>query len=243
MKTKAFLLTALMALSTIGASAQHYQKSRYFNRNTGRLDYSQRGGSYGYRGSSYGYGGENIYYGFRIGPSLSNLSTDGFSGSSSVYAPLSDSKSKAGLNVGIVTGMGLSRYAPIYLETGLFFTQKGAKTNGRGYDRTYNLDYLTLPVTLKLIAGTRDVSIQPFVGGYVAVGTGGKVKDYGRETISNAFGTGDLKRFDAGLKMGCGIGVDVFYAEVAYDMGLANISKGFETVKNSAFEFNVGVNF
>ena len=56
MKRLAFIMTALI-LALMPASAQHYRDSRYYNKQTGRLDY-------GYNHHGYGV----PYYGLRIGP-------------------------------------------------------------------------------------------------------------------------------------------------------------------------------
>lgn len=44
--------------------------------------------------------------------------------------------------------------------------------------------------------------------------------------------------------LGCGIGYDMFYADLTYDIGLANICHDtFDTSHNGALMLNVGVNF
>jgi hypothetical protein len=49
---------------------------------------------------------------------------------------------------------------------------------------------------------------------------------------------------DAGLRTGCGLQIDMFYAELSYDLGLANICKDdFDTSKNGALMLSLGVNF
>ena len=69
---KKYILMALVGLVTVmPASAQNYRNSRYYNRNTGRLDYSHRN-SRGY--SHYGnYSTMPFYVGFRVGPSFSSV--------------------------------------------------------------------------------------------------------------------------------------------------------------------------
>ena len=54
-----------------------------------------------------------------------------------------------------------------------------------------------------------------------------------------------LKNHEAGLtlKAGCGIGYDMFYADLTYDIGLANICHdSFDKSRNGALQFNFGVN-
>ena len=183
---KKYILMALVGLVTVmPASAQSYRNSRYYNRNTGRLDYSQR------NHSRYGnYASNPFYVGFRVGPSFSSVSSDN--------------------------------------------------------DFKYSLDYLEVPLVLKYIHNfDRSFSIQPFFGGYVAAGVGGKIKDYYYHESYSAFGDDmdQFKRFDGGLRMGVGIQYDLFYADLTYDLGLSNIGHDdFDDTKNSALMLNVGIN-
>ena len=74
------------------------------------------------------------YVGLRIGPSFTTVHSD------DPY--LDGSNMKAGLNVGIATGFPLSSYVPLYLETGLYYTEKGGRGTVGGSHFKYNLDYL-----------------------------------------------------------------------------------------------------
>lgn len=83
--------------------------------------------------------------------------------------------------MGFVIGTQLTRTAPLFFETGLSYTEKGGKSDYQGGKFAYSLNYLEMPLLLKYkyYAGP-DVSIEPFLGGYLAVGVrGGKIKDYG----------------------------------------------------------------
>ena len=232
---KKYILMALVGLVTVmPASAQSYRNSRYYNRNTGRLDYSQR------NHSRYGnYASNPFYVGFRVGPSFSSVTSDNDF--------LDRSSTKTGLNVGVAAGFGVSPFIPLFFQSGLYYTEKG----GKGHDDfKYSLNYLEVPLVMKYIHNfDRSFSIQPFFGGYVAAGVGGKVKNYrGRESW-NAFGEdyegyARFKRFDGGLRMGVGIQYDLFYADLTYDLGLSNIGHNdFDDTKNSAVMLNIGVNF
>ena len=93
----------------------------------------------------------------------------------------------------------------------------------------------------------RTFSIQPFFGGYVACGVAGKIKNFKEREAYNSF-DGDkddtFKRFDAGLRMGVGVGIDLFYADLTYDLGLSNIGNDdFDDAHNSALMLTFGVNF
>lgn len=232
---KKYILMALVGLVTVmPASAQNYRNSRYYNRNTGRLDYSHRN-SRGY--SHYGnYSTMPFYVGFRVGPSFSSVISDNdvFDGGST----------KTGLNAGLAAGFNVSPYVPLFFETGLYYTEKGGKGHN---DFKYSLNYLEMPFVLKYIHNfDRSFSIQPFFGGYVAAGVSGKVKNYGLRESYNAFG-GDydqFKRFDGGLRLGVGVQYEMLYADVTYDLGLSNVGHDvFDEAKNSALMLNFGINF
>ena len=75
-----------------------------------------------------------VYYGMRMGLNVANLTgdTEGFSGAN------------AGLNLAGVLGLRISDSTPIFLESGLYFTQRGAKKDKNTYA---NLNYQwVLPV-------------------------------------------------------------------------------------------------
>ena len=144
-----------------------------------------------------------------------------------------------------VSAFGLSYRAPLYLETGLYYTQKGGKGKIDGSRFTYNLDYLEVPLLLKYDCRVdRDVSIQPFLGGYVAAGVGGKIKDFGHRQAYSSYDDDAFNRFDGGIKVGCGFQFNYLYAEVGYDFGLSNISRDyFDDAHTGSLFATIGVNF
>ena len=257
------ILAGVLLAST--ASAQHYRDSRYYNPQTGHLDYSQRGPVTEPRPEirstpapqtyyapvntrRYSYGLPKSYVGLRVGPSFSHTTSDD--------AALNGGRWKTGLNVGVALGTAISCNTPLYLESGLYYTEKGGKGNG-GVNNghfTYNLNYLEVPLVFKYRAtSTGDFTVEPYFGGYFAVGVGGKIKDYNnREAYSafdsNRYDNGTFRRCDAGLKFGIGSSVRLsgdaaLYMEVGYDLGLADICHDtFDKAKTGALQLNVGVN-
>ncbi len=229
---KKYLIMTLAALTlSATAGAQAYKNSRYYNERTGHLDYSQR------HNDSF-FGQSANYYGLRIGPSFSTVNSDDDN--------LDGGKSQTGLNVGAVVGFSLSPQAPLYLETGLFYNEKGGKKNlSNGKKMTYDLNYLEMPVVVKYaIEMDGGFSIQPFAGGYFACGVGGKIRNYRDRVAESSFSSQYFKRFDAGLRLGCGIGYDMLYADLSYDIGLANICHDeFDRSHNGCLSLNFGVNF
>ena len=171
------------------------------------------------------------YGGLRIGPTFSAVTGD------------DGSSMRSGVNIGLVGGFPLSSYVPLYFETGLSYTEKGGKDDVV----SVKLDYLELPLVFKYKAFVGDrVSIEPYMGGFAALGVGGKIKDRYDKTAVSSFGEKDyqFRRGDAGIKLGCGIGFDMFYADINYDWGLANICHdSYMDGHTGALTINVGINF
>lgn len=179
----------------------------------------------------------DTYYGLRIGANFSTVHSDD---------PYLDGGSlRTGLNVGAVVGLQIAPHAPIYFETGLSYVEKGGEGSNGGSKFTYSLDYLEVPLVLKYdYRADRLLSVQPYLGGYVAAGVGGKIKDFGHRQAYSSFDNDGFQRFDAGIKVGCGIQYDHLYAELGYDFGLANISRDyFDTSRTGSFFITAGVNF
>ena len=183
--------------------------------------------------------GNEIYYGLRLGLGfgiVNNSEADEYDGPSN----------RTGLNIGAVVGFQLSPSAPVYLESGLFYTEKGGRNNTVPSKKVdYNLNYLELPILVKYCVDIDgEFSLQPFAGGYLAYGVGGKIKRHTDRTIESSFSRNQFKRFDGGLRFGCGIEYQMLYADLAYELGLANIGRDeFEKTHNSCFYLNIGVNF
>lgn len=178
-----------------------------------------------------------VYYGLRLGLAVASVNSDD--------AQLNGSSAQAGLNVGAVIGFQLAQDFPVFLESGLFYTQKGGKGNFEGKKFTYDLNYLEVPILVKYkYSLDDDLSIQPFAGGYLALGVSGKVKDYGERSTCSSFSDDFFKRFDGGLRIGCGLEYQMLYVDAAYEFGLANICHSdFESSHNGCFYLNAGVNF
>ena len=194
--------------------------------------FAQYGNSHQHR--KYSRFNKEIYYGLRLGLNITSLSSD---------IVEMDLNSWTGLAVGGVIGYRLTDNAPIWLESGLWYSEKGGKTTYLGDKVTCRLSYLQIPFVCKYSLGVADdLSIQPFLGGFFAIGVGGKVKEYAIRESHSSFD--DVNRFDAGLRVGCGAEFRMVYAELGFDFGLANISKNdFASTHTRNFFINVGVNF
>lgn len=230
MNIKRLLITAIAAAAIImPASAQCYRQSRYYNNRTDRLEYGRHDS---------GLGTGNMYYGFRIGPSFSFVNSDD--------SRLDGGDWQTGLNVGALVGIPLSANIPLYIEAGLFYDEKGGRKKlPSGKKMTYDLNYLQLPIVAKYIYSPDGrFSIQPFFGGYLALGVGGKIKNFEDREAFGSFSDEGFQRFDGGLRLGCGVGYDLFYVDLTYDIGLSNICHDtFDTSHNGSLSLNFGVNF
>lgn len=224
----AFAMVALMAAMPMVAQRHNYGPTP-----SNRYDY-ERSHSRWIRN----YYGKDMYFGLRIGPAFSHVSGDGIT-----YA----GSSKTGLHLGGVVGFEITNRAPVFFETGISYVNKGGKSD----NWTTSLSYIELPLVFKYIHYTDfGLSIHPLFGGYLAVGVDGTIKDYITKTKTSAFGDDTklgvpgFKRFDGGLRVGCGVGFSMFYLDMTYDIGLANVSHDdYNSSSNRTFYLNFGVNF
>jgi len=179
----------------------------------------------------------DTYYGFRIGITGATVNSDD--------ARLDGGSMKSGLNVGFVAGFQLTPSTPLYFETGLSYTEKGGKGKYQGSKFTYSLDYLEVPLLMKYrVPLLPDVTIDPFLGGYLALGVGGKIKDYGEREAYSSFSDNNFNRFDGGLRVGIGAQFSLLYVELGYDHGLANIcGDSFDESHTRTIFANIGINF
>lgn len=210
-------------------------------------NYQERKPQQNYHNSTYtrtSRNGTDLYYGLRLGLALSTVNSD--------ISEWDGPNSRASLNIGAVLGVQLTKSAPVFFETGLFYTQKGGRqsTDGDYGKLKINMNYIEVPLLLKYeIEIDDEFSIQPLAGGFLALGVGGSILDYTGNERSNwksneSFSKNKFKRFDGGLRIGCGAQYQILYAELAYDFGLANVGHDeFESTHNGTFYINLGVNF
>lgn len=215
------LIIALMSVAlSVSAFAQYDNRPPHFTPARGRA-----------------IAANEIYYGLRLGVAFARVSSD---------SELLDGGSmQAGLNVGAVAGFQLGYHSPVFFETGLSYIEKGGKGRFEGSKFTYSLNYLELPLLLKYRIDMDGMfSIQPFLGGYLALGVGGKIKDFGHRAAYSSFDDDAFKRFDGGIRVGCGVQYNLLYGEIGYDFGLANISHDyFDTSHTGTLFLTIGANF
>lgn len=190
--------------------------------------------------------GDNLYYGFRIGFTSAKLAGD---------SPIDNVR--MGFGIGGVIGVRLSENAPVFLESGLSYAERGSK---RGKQRVgyQNLD---IPLLIKYGFAVGDkFSILPLFGPVFSYAISGETKQLDvnnnktndMETVGTfdekKANTGGLRRPNLGLKLGCGIEYSNIYAEAGYQFGLTNICKQGKwnpdgSIHSHNLFVNVGVNF
>lgn len=167
--------------------------------------------------------------------------------------------SRIGFNAGVSVDIPLLQ--SLYLQTGLYVTQKGTKSEY--YDEDYDCDieeklnplYLQIPILASYRYNfTDNTQLQVNFGPYLAYGISGKYEataSAGNQSYSedyDFFGDGDDefggKRFEMGLQVGAGVTFNKIYVGAAYEFGLTDAVKddGY-SIKNSNFMINVGYNF
>lgn len=169
---------------------------------------------------------ENLYYGIRFGGTLASVGGDISVGT------------KVGLTLAGVIGLRVSSTAPVFLESGLYYTQRGAKEG----NITITHDNLEIPVLVKYgIKATDDIALLPFFGPYFAYAVSSEYKYKGETVPTDQFRP---NRNNMGFKLGCGAEFNKIYAEVGYQFGVTNfIDSDDLTGHNNALFLNLGLNF
>ncbi len=177
---------------------------------------------------------QNLYYGVRLGMTVASLGGD------------FDTDSKVGMTLGGVVGLRVSDSTPLFLESGLYYTERGAKDIG--------YTNLEIPLLIKYgFKATDEIAVLPFVGPYFARAGWGKTKQpkadgTGTEKVGTfdekKAVTGGLSRLNMGFKIGCGAEYNKLYLELGYQFGITNIAKNDAlSIRSNAFFANFGVNF
>ncbi len=179
---------------------------------------------------------QNTSFSIRGGLNMSNFYGD----------ELSDKNMKIGFHAGVGADF---EFAPnISLQTGLFYTAKGAefssKDEGDIIDIKSTANFLQIPIhaayKIDVTPGTKVVL---HAGPYLAYGIGGTMKG-GPLKIDTFDSDVGLKPFDAGLGLGVGAEFGMFLVDLGWDMGLTNLSR-FDSgnVKTQNAYLSVGYKF
>ena len=166
---------------------------------------------------------ENIFWGVRIGVNFGGIGGD-----------LESDKGRTGMTLAGVVGLRVSETVPLFLESGLYYTERGGE-NLKGFKDPVltqekldgHLNYLEVPAIIKYGFITEsDIAILPFIGPYLSMGISGNYKY--------------LKHPEMGFKLGCGLEWNNLYLEAAYQFGVTNIA---DYADYSSHGHNLGINF
>lgn len=194
------------------------------------------------------------YYGFRFGY---NAATLRFSESDAI-----DPSSVSAMNFGLVAGYGLGD-SDLIFEPGVFYSVKGGKTKSKNQVKTQVFMHdIEVPFVLKYnieLPTGNGLAIQPFFGGFLNMGIAGKTKVDPAHQKLKTFTAKRFHRLDSGLRFGCGMNIDFFYVEAAYDLGLVDLGRNTDKflslfpgaydggwddkVRTGCLSINFGINF
>ncbi len=191
----------------------------------------------------------------RVGISLANAAIDEDNKRAGQRAVL-------GLTTGLGVNFALTPDKFLSVQPEILYSQKGwaAENNGLvSYDGSYRLNYLEIPVLLKVNFGGETVrayvNAGPSVGyllggrlsgdwnalGLLGGDVGGPLRFTQTPDLLNEL---DANRTEIGLNFGGGAGYAfggrVLFVDVRYNMGLTDYNRAFES-KNRVFAFTVGL--
>ncbi len=169
---------------------------------------------------------ENLYYGVRFGGTSASVSGDVSVGA------------KIGMTLAGIIGLHLSETTPVFLESGLYYTQRGAKEGD--IEITHN--NLEIPILVKYGFQVSDnIAVLPFIGPYFAYAVSSDYEYKGAGSDEHSFRP---NRNNMGFKFGCGAEYNKIYLELGYQFGVTNFAdKDGVTAHNNALFLNFGVNF
>ena len=142
-----------------------------------------------------------------------------------------------------VIGLRVSSSTPVFLESGLYYTQRGAKDD----DWEVTSNNLEIPILIKYgLKATDEIALLPFLGPWFSYAVSSDKTDK-RSQADMAAGKNELHRLNRrnmGFKLGCGAEYNKLYLEVGYQFGVTNFLDSDDfTAHNNALFLNVGVNF
>lgn len=181
-------------------------------------------------------GAQNASFSVKGGLNMSNFYGD----------DLDDKNMKLGFHIGV--GADLELVPNVAIQTGLFYTTKGAeyksKAEGDIIDANVSANYLQLPLHVAYkIDVTPGTKVVLHAGPYVAYGIGGKMKLGPIEADTFKKDSG-LKPFDAGLGLGVGAEFGMILVDLGWDMGLTNLSRASSgSIKTQNAYLSLGVKF
>lgn len=155
-----------------------------------------------------------------------------------------DTEIRTGFTAGLSMDVGMPA-VPFGIETGAYFSQKGADFTEGGADGSIELDYIEVPVLAKVNFGlpgpaTPHLVLGPYVGFNInaEASNGGASADVSDDV--NDTEIGGL----AGLGIDFNVGLTKLNAQARYGMGFTNaFTDDDEDTKNSVVSLVVGIQF
>ena len=158
---------------------------------------------------------------------------------------------KAGFQLGTSFEFLISKRTATYFETGMYFTQKGAKMNEYGSSMQINQSQILIPAMITYYAGRKKI-FSVFGGFYYSIGVGGvstlslpgtgsvDVDTYGRDSQFN--------KSEFGLRIGLGLDFGALCFRLGTEAGLTRVvdQSVFSEVgnlKSSAMTLTLGYKF
>lgn len=152
-----------------------------------------------------------------------------------------------GFTFGAVLEIGLG--GNIFLQPEAVFIQKGSKVQVLNEDNKVNVNYLDIPVLLKMkIINSNVFNVNLLAGPSLGLALNGEETMGGQTIDVNFGGENGLKRFDLGINAGGGIAANLgsigIFGDVRYLFGVSNISEeNNREIKNKGLNLSVGLMF
>lgn len=182
-----------------------------------------------------------------VGTKVAVFDSSNFNISTPEGPPPDNFQDLSGMAAGVFVSFSLG--GPVYLQPEVYYSRRGSRLQEGGDKFEYKLDYLEVPLLLKLAILRGPVSPVLFGGPYGSL----LVKARGVTTIEGRSESEDLKELfkniDYGLVFGGGLefraGRLLLLVEGRYTLGLANIATEVEdgSVKNKGFSVLLGIGF
>ena len=151
-----------------------------------------------------------------------------------------------GFTFGAVLEVGITDN--IFIQPEAVFIQKGSELNTSITNLETNVNYLDIPVLLKIkLINTKLLDINLMGGPSFGLALNGEETTAGGQTVDINFGgENGLKRFDLGINAGAGVGVNLgsigVFGDVRYLFGVSNISENANReIKNKGLNLSVGL--
>lgn len=153
-----------------------------------------------------------------------------------------------GFTLGAVVEIGITDN--IFIQPEAIFLQKGSELNTSITGLTTNVNYLDIPVLLKIkLINTDLLNINLLGGPSLGLALNGEETTAGGQTVDINFGgENGLKRFDLGINAGGGVGINLgsigIFGDVRYLFGVSDISEDANReIKNKGLNLSVGLMF